>query len=247
MRPLAALAQRVFTRSLRDLDLLLAIGTPVAFLMVVTLGLRKVIDTGNVSYPQYVLPAVIVQSILLGTLTAADRAAKDKSSGITARLRTLPLNPATPLMARVSYSVMRDSIGMLAAVGVAHLMGFRFTGGIGHTVAFFATALCLTVGLALGADAVGSMGWELNDVSQLLLIPQLLLVVLSTGLAPVESFPDWVQPFVRYQPVSQISETLRGLAAGHVGAANLAVSAAWCVGILVVCAAFSLRLQTRRP
>ena len=247
MRPLAALTQRVFTRSLRDLDLLLAVGTPVAFLVIVTVGLQNVIDTGAVSYPQYVLPAVVVQSILLGTLTAADRAARDKGSGIDARLRTLPVPVTTPLLARLLYCLLRDSIAIAAAIAMAHVLGFRFSGGPGHTLAFIVIALSLTVGLSLGADSIGSLGWALNDASQLLLIPQLLLVVLSTGLAPVESFPGWVQPFVRNQPVSQLTETLRGLASGHVESANLAISVAWCVGMIVVFGAVALRLQTRRP
>ncbi len=247
MRPLAALTQRVFIRSLRDLDLLLAVLTPIAFLGIFTIGLQHVIDTGGVSYPQYVLAAVLVQSILLGTLTAADRAARDKDSGITARLTTLPVRTATPLLARLLYSLLRDGLGIAAGIALGYILGFRFSGGPGYTVAFIAVVLMLSVGLSLGADAIGSMGWALSDTSQLLLIPQLLLVMLSTGLAPVDSFPGWVQPFVRHQPVSQITETLRGLATGHVGVANLMVTLAWCLGFILVFGAIALRLQTRRP
>ena len=45
------------------------------------------IDTGGMSYPQYVLPAVIVQAMLFGALTTADRAARDQLSGFGVRLR----------------------------------------------------------------------------------------------------------------------------------------------------------------
>jgi ABC-2 type transport system permease protein len=50
-------------------------------------------------------------------------------------------------------------------------------------------------------------------------------------MAPVDSFPSWLQPFVRYQPVSQVTETLRGFATGNVIAINLATSIAWCLGL----------------
>ena len=83
-------------------------------------------------------------------------------------------------------------------------------------------------------------------VTQMLLIPQMLLVMLSTGMAPVDSFPDWLHPFVHYQPVSQVTQTLRGFTTGHVAVGNLMTSVAWCLGLLVVFAALAVRAQ-RRP
>jgi ABC-2 type transport system permease protein len=79
----------------------------------------------------------------------------------------------------------------------------------------------------------------------LLLIPQLLLVLLSTGMAPATAFPDWLQPFVRYQPISQVTETLRGFSVGHVIGSNVVSTVAWCLGLLVVFGAIALRIQRR--
>jgi ABC-2 type transport system permease protein len=77
------------------------------------------------------------------------------------------------------------------------------------------------------------------------MIPQLLFVLLSTGMAPVESFPNWVQPFVQYQPISQITETLRGLASGVIVPANLAITLVWCIGLLVGLGYLALKSQKR--
>ena len=110
--------------------------------------------------------------------------------------------------------------------------------------------LTLTLALSLAADAAGvwisgaSIARE-GGSSQVLLVPQLLLVMLSTGMAPVDSFPDWLHGFVRYQPVSQVTETLRGLASGHIEIGNLAITLAWCVGLLVVFGALAVRMQRR--
>jgi ABC-2 type transport system permease protein len=73
----------------------------------------------------------------------------------------------------------------------------------------------------------------------------MLLVMLSTGLAPADAFPDWLHSFVRYQPVSQVAQTLRGFATGHLVMSNLATSLAWCVGLLVVFGAIAVRIQRR--
>ncbi len=185
--------------------------------------LGNVIDTGGMSYPQYVLPVVIIQVIFLGALTTVDRAARDERSDFGDRLRTLPISAVTPLMARMLYCLFRGALGLLAAIAVGYVFGFRMFGGFVYAAAFAVLVLMLTLALSLAADAAGvlsvaSQGGIASSgaLSQLLLVPQMLLVMLSTGMAPVDSFPDWLHPFVRNQPVSQVTQTLRGFAAGHV-------------------------------
>jgi ABC-2 type transport system permease protein len=48
---LAALTERSVLGTVRDGDLLFAIGGPIAFFVCFNITLRKVIDTGGMSYP----------------------------------------------------------------------------------------------------------------------------------------------------------------------------------------------------
>jgi ABC-2 type transport system permease protein len=245
MTALAALTERVVIGTLRDLDLLFAILVPIVTLIGFNLALRNVIDTGGMSYVQYVLPAVVVQAMLIGSLTTADRAGREKASGFGMRLQTLPISAMTPLAARMLYCLLRGALALVAAIATGYVIGFRMDGGFGYAVAFVAVALMLTLALSFGADAVGTRVGRVETSSQLLLVPQLLLVLLSTGMAPVDSFPGWLQPFVRYQPVSLVTETLRGFASGHVVGSSLAASLAWCSGLLIVFGTIALRMQRR--
>jgi ABC-2 type transport system permease protein len=179
-------------------------------------------------------------------MTTADRAARDASSGFGVRLGTLPISAAAPLMARMTYCLIRGSLCLVTALATAYVFGFRMAGGVLYTAAFVIVVLALTLGLSLGADATGTRFSNWEAASQLLFIPQMLLMLLSTGFAPANAFPDWVQPFVRNQPLSQIAETLRGLAGGNVGLGNAGVTLAWCVGLLTVFGALAVRMQ-RRP
>jgi ABC-2 type transport system permease protein len=158
----------------------------------------------------------------------------------------MPMPAAVPLMARMLYCLLRGVLGLVAALAIAYLFGFRMSGGWLYAAAFVVISLFLTIALSLGADATGTRLSHMEASSQVLLFPQLMLVLLSTGLAPLNSFPDWVQPFVQYQPVSQVAETLRGLSTGHVVGGNLAATLAWCVGLLTVFGFVALRMQ-RRP
>jgi ABC-2 type transport system permease protein len=249
---LAALTERVMRVAMRD-DLPLAVVSPAASFLVFNFMLNNVIDTGGMSYAQYVLPVVIVQVIFMGALTTVDRAARDERGDFGDRLRTLPIPTMMPMMARMLYCLFRGILGLLAAIAVGYAFGFRVFGGLGYAAAFAALTLTLTLALSLAADAAGVLSEASRrkaktggGLSQLLVIPQLLLVMLSTGMAPVDSFPDWLHSFVRNQPVSQVTQTLRGFASGHVVAGNLATSLAWCLGLLVVFGAFAMRVQGRK-
>jgi ABC-2 type transport system permease protein len=243
MTPLVILT----TRTLRVAwgDLLFAVLTPIFALVGLTFLLRGVISTGHMSYAQYALPAIVVQAMLFGALTTTDRAAWEKASGLSSRMRTLPISPYTPLMARMAYCLIRGAAAVFTSFLAAYLLGFRLTTGFGYAAAFVVMALTLTLALSLGADATGSKAKRTEVASQLLMVPQMLLVMLSTGLAPAEAFPSWLQPFVRYQPISQITETLRGFTSGQVVMGNLGVSLAWCIGLLLVFGTFAIRLQGR--
>lgn len=245
MSAFAALTERSLKSSARDGGLILEILAPVAYLAGFTVALHGLVDTGGISYSQYLVPAVVVQGVLLVGLLTADRAARDRMWGMGERLAMMPIAAAIPVSARMVAALIRGALALIVAMIAGHAIGFRMTGGLAYASAFVLFALLLCLAVALGADALGSSIRSPTGASHLLFVPQLLLFTLSTGIAPENMFPDWLQPYVRNQPVSQVVETLRGLAVGHVADANLAASLAWCVGMMLVFGAITLRIQRR--
>ncbi len=245
MTAITALTERIVHTAVRDFDLALGVLVPAGTLLGLNGALRNIIDTGEMSYTDYLVPSIIVQAMLLGAVTTADRAGREQASGLTARLRTQPISLLAPMIARMLYCLLRGILSLAAALATAYLLGFRITGGIACTVAFVAIPLCLTLALSLGADATGTWLRRIGG-SQILLMPQLILILVSTGVAPAEAFPSWVQPFVRYQPVSQVTDTIRGLADGAVASNQLVITAGWCLGLLLVFGLIAVRVQ-RRP
>ncbi|WP_322861319.1 ABC transporter permease [Mycobacterium europaeum] len=245
MSALAALTERSLMSSARDGGLVFEILSPVAYLAGFSVALHGLVNTGSTSYPQYLLPAVVVQSVVFVALLTADRAARDQLHGMAKRLGTLPIAAAVPVTARMTATLLRGALALSVSIGAGYAFGFRMTGGLGYSVAFILVAMLLCLAVALGADALGSTASSVEGASYLLFVPQLLLFMLSTGIAPEKTFPGWLRPYVRNQPVSQISESLRGLATGHVVAANMAATLAWCLGMAVIFGAITLRMQRR--
>lgn len=247
MTAFVALTERILSTTLRD-DLPLAILAPVGYLLLFDFVFRNIIDVGPMTYAQYVLPAIVIQTMFLGAMTTVDRAARDRRSEFGVRLQTLPVPAVVPLMARMTYCVLRGIVSLAASIAVGYVLGFRIRGGFAYAVAFILFVLLMTLAISLAADAAGSRAAKTGIAqggtsSQLYMVPQMLLVMLSTGTAPIESFPDWLHPFVRNQPVSQVTETLRGFSGGHVVVNNLTTSLTWCLVLLVIFGPIALRMQ----
>lgn len=245
MTALTALTERALMSSARDGALIMELLLPVAYLAGFTVALHGLVDTGHMTYAQYLVPAVVVQSVVFVALITADRSARDHLSGLSERLGTLPISSAVPVSARMAATLIRAILALTVAMIAGYVIGFRITGGLGCAVAFVLIAMLLCLAVGLGADALGSSTNSTQGASQLLVVPQLLLFMLSTGIAPERTFPEWLRPYVRNQPVSQVAETLRGMASGHVSIGNVAASLAWCAGMILVFGAITLRLQRR--
>jgi ABC-2 type transport system permease protein len=245
MSALAALTERSLMSAARDGGMIYEMLSPIAYLAGFSVALNGLIDTDRVSYAQYLVPAVVVQSVLFIALFTGDRAARDRLHAVGERLATLPIAAAVPVTARMAATLMRAALAFSVAMVASYAIGFRMTGGVGYALAFVLITLLLCLAVALGADALGSSATSLEGVSHILFVPQLLLFMLSTGIAPEKTFPGWLRPYVRNQPVSQVTETLRGFASGHVAVSSLTAGVAWCVGMVLVFGALTLRLQRR--
>ncbi|SOX53603.1 ABC transporter [Mycobacterium ahvazicum] len=245
MSALAALTERSLVAATRDGEMIFEVLSPIAYLAGFSVALHGLIDTGPVTYSQYLVPAVVVQSMIFVGLLTADRAIRDHLSGLGVRLKTQPISAATPVTARMAATQIRAVLALLVALVAGYAFGFRMTGGLGYAIAFVFIALLLCLAVGLGADALGSSSNSLQGASYMLFVPQLLLFLLSTGIAPEKTFPGWLRPWVRNQPVSQVAETLRGLGSGHLLVNNLIISLAWCFGMVLVFGAITVRMQRR--
>lgn len=245
MSALSALTERSLMSAARDGEMIFEILSPAAYLAGFSVALHGLIDTGRISYTQYFLPAVVAQSMIFVGLLTADRAARDHVSGFGERMRTLPVAAVATVTARTAATQLRAVLSLVVALIAGYAFGFRITGGLGYAAAFLLISLLLCLAVGLGADALGSSAKTVQGASHLLFVPQLLLFMLSTGIAPEKTFPEWLRPYVRNQPVSQFAETLRGLATGHVILSNLAATLAWCLGMVLVFGAITLRMQRR--
>ena len=172
------------------------------------------------SYAQYLTPLIVLQAIWFAAVSAAFRSATDSVQGINRRFRAMPIASLTPLASRMTASMYRCCIALAVSVVCGHVIGFRFHGGVAHAIGFCFLVLLIGAALALIGDLIGIATQNPEATAPVMLVPQLTLGLASVGLQPVERFPDWIESFVRNQPLSQFVYALQALAGDSTSAAR---------------------------
>lgn len=249
------LTSRLVTPAVKSGEVLTSVFAPAAFTASFYIPLKTVMmfsGNGFSSYAQYMMPIVIMQAAAFTAIGAAFRSATDAVAGLDRRFGSMPIGSLVPVVARMSGNVFRLAIAMTAALICGHIIGFRFCLDTAHTLGFLAFSMLIGITLTLGADVIGTVSKSPEATTQALVLPPLIFGMLSTGLAPASQFPEWVQPFVRNQPISQWVIALRALAgdtkgnAGEVSWSLMGPPLLWAFGILLVCAPLAVRLSSRK-
>lgn len=184
-------------------------------------------------YINFLLPGIIAQSAIFGTLQTPIALIEDLDRGSIDRFRSLPIIRSAVLAARTSSDNMRTIFVLLLLFGVGILMGFDATAPALHVVAaltlmtFFSYAfswMMAALGLFIrNAEAMQTAGF-------LFVFP---LTFASSVFVPVSSMPEWLQVFARNQPVTQIVNATRSLMFGG-DLTSVWITLGWAVGILAI-------------
>jgi ABC-2 type transport system permease protein len=249
------LTVRVITPTLRNGEVLTQIAASVLFTAGFYIPLKQLMGAftlGMSSYAQYLMPLIALQAISFAAISGAFRSATDSVQGINRRFQSMPIAPLTPLGSRMSASMYRCCLALVISLLCGHVIGFRFYGDAGHTVGFVLLALLIGATLSFLGDLIGAATKNPEATTHLMVLPQLIFGLLSVGIQPVEQFPEWIQPFVRNQPVSQFVYALRALAGDSTDAAGAVTwsvtgpALAWALGLMVVLVPLHGFVSTRR-
>nr|WP_238559086.1 ABC transporter permease [Rhodococcus rhodnii] len=223
-----------------------AVLAPLIFTVGFYLPLRLVMRFQGIDYAQFVMPIIVLQAMAFTAISAAHRAATEASNGMNSRFQTMPVTTGVPLAARMTASLAHATVSLTAALIYGHVIGFRFESGLRDAVLFCVFALLVAFVLTTAADALGSLVRRPEITSQTLTIPQLVLGMFSAGFVPVTQFPEWAQGFVRNQPISQFSISMRAMADGSITWHLATPSLLWCVGLLAVFVPLAVWANVRR-
>jgi ABC-2 type transport system permease protein len=227
------LAGRNLRHAMTPTTVIAMVVTPLVFYLGFLAVFRRLFQAHGVDYAQYLPSAIVVMWISFTAVSAGGLFARDRQTGMLGRLRSMPVAPASVLAGRVVTDTVRALVSIVTVLAVGYVTGFRFSSA-GGALGFALVAIALTVVLTLGTSAAGLSSTEPEATAATLQLPTMPLLMISSAFTPVHAFPGWLQPIVRYSPVSAVIDTLRALASGASPGTALPRAAAWLAGLGVL-------------
>src|SRR6185437_4649091 len=230
----AVLTGRTMRHVTRSLDTIITTAiTPVAMMLLFVYVFGGAIDTGSVSYVNYMLPGILLITIASGVSYTALRLLMDMQGGIFERFQSLPIARSGVLWAHVLTSLTANVISLVVVVGVAVGIGFRSSAGVSAWLAVAGILILFTLALTWIAVIPGLTAKSVDGASAYA-YPLIFLPFISSAFVPTGTMPGPVRAFADNQPVTSIVNTIRDLFTRQPVGTAVWTALAWCVGILIV-------------
>jgi ABC transporter DrrB family efflux protein len=188
----------------------------------------------GVSYIDYLLPGILIQSVTFRASMTAIGLSDDLKLGVIDRFRSMPMARSAVLVGRTSADLVRNVLIISLMIAVGYIIGFRFQAGVvqalGCVVLVAAFALALSWIFAFVAFTVRSAE-AAQSAGFVVLFP---LVFASSVFVPVSSMPSWLQAFAKVSPVTLTANAARSLALVPGTPSSLGGAIAWIAGLLAV-------------
>jgi ABC transporter DrrB family efflux protein len=246
------LARRSILQTLRIPSLIVFVAIqPIMFVLLFRYVFGGAIQVPGGQYVNYLMPGIFVQTVAFGSITTGIGLAEDMERGLIDRFRSLPMASSAVLTGRTIADLARNLFTVLIMLVVGFAVGFRPQGTVIELVfgllllmgfSFAFSWIAAVVGISVGSvEAAQSGGF-------IWLFP---LTFASSAFVPVSTMPVWLRGFAQHNPVSVLSNSLRGLfhvdpsLTGADTRSAIIQSVAWIAGILLVFAPLAVARYRR--
>src|SRR5688572_24501727 len=129
--------------------------TPVLFLVMFTYLFGGAVSGSTGEYLQFILPGILVQSVLFVSVYSGVALNTDKTKGVVDRFRSLPIWRPAPLVGAVVGDSVRYVVASVIVVALGLVMGFDADGGVAGVLAAIAVVVVFAFGLSWAFTTLG--------------------------------------------------------------------------------------------
>lgn len=235
---------------IRNLDQLL--GTffqPIMFLVLFAAVFGGAIELAlpeNVSYLNFLMAGIIVQTVAFGSTTTAVAICNDLQKGIVDRFRSLPMNNLAVLNGHVISDVFRNTISTTVMLVVGLIIGFRPEADAIAWLQIVGILLLFTLAFSWMMAIIGVIAKSVEAVQWLTFVLIFPLTFASSAFVPTEGMPTILRVFAENQPITQVIEAIRALILGMPTDNYVIASVAWSLLAIVVAVPVASTLYRRK-
>ncbi len=226
---------RSFKHIFKNIDQLLSlVMQPLMFMLLFRYVFGGAIDTGPVSYVNYLMAGIIVQTSAFGASTTAMNVALDLKRGIVDRFRSLPMADSTVLIGHVTADLVRNMISTVVMILVGLLVGFRPTAGIQEWLLAAGILLSFTFAVSWVSAILGLLVRTVEAVMWISFMIIFPMTFASSAFVPTKDMPWILRVFAENQPVTHTIEALRGFTVGTPVGNHGWIALAWWAVITII-------------
>ena len=223
---------------LRNTDQLLgAFFQPIMFLVLFATvfggAISKALPPG-VSYLNFLMAGIIIQTVAFGSTTTAIAVCNDLQKGINDRFRSLPMANSAVLNGHVVADLLRNLISTAVMLTTGLIIGFRSHASALHWLTIVGLILLFTLAFSWLAAIVGVVAKSVEAVQWLTFVIVFPLTFASSAFVPTASMNSVLRAFAVNQPITQVVEAVRALILDKPVGNHLLLAVIWCLGILVL-------------
>lgn len=230
--------KRSSTHIIRNRDQLLgAFFQPIMFLVLFVAvfgGAVKGSLPPGVSYLDFLMAGIIVQTVAFGSTTTAVAICNDLAKGIIDRFRSLPMNNRAVLTGHVVSDLFRNTISTTVMLITGLIIGFRSSASFLDWMLIAGILLLFTFAFSWLMAILGVYAKSVEAVQWLTFVIIFPLTFASSAFVPAESMPTYLEKFAVNQPITQVVEAVRALMLNMPVGNHVTMSIVWSIGILVV-------------
>lgn len=241
------MTKRSIIHIIRSLDQMMSLVMfPIMFLLLNRYVLGGAIDTGEVSYANYLFAGILVQTLAFGANYTTINLAVDLQQGIVDRFRSLPMNSSALLIGHVTADLIRNFISAVIMIIVGFMVGFRPNADplewllvIGLSILFTLAISWLSAILGLLVKTLEAAQW----VGFVVIFP---LTFISSAFVPTDTMPPLLRAFAENQPITHCINAIRSLLVGTPMGNSGIMAVIWCIGIIAISMPVSIWLFNRK-
>ncbi|MGI5273007.1 ABC transporter permease [Nonomuraea sp. CA-218870] len=218
---------------------------PIMFLLLFTYVFGGAISGSTGDYLQFALPGLLVQNALFYTLSTAIGLNTDISKGVFDRLRSLPIARSAPLAGRIIADTFKQVWAFALLVGFGMVLGFRVTTGVAGLLGALALLVVVALAMSWMSVLIGLKASNPEKVQMFSFSVMMPLTFTSSALVDPATFPGWLATWAKVNPVTHLSDAIRGLLIGGSVAGPALISLLWAAGFMVVFAPLAIRVFRR--
>jgi oleandomycin transport system permease protein len=187
---------------------------PIIFVVLFVYVFGGAVAGNTHDYLQYVLPAIMVQTVLFSSLSIGVNLNGDIKKGVFDRFRSLPIPRSAPLVGAVLAEVVRFAVSVTVLMAFGYVVGFRVQTDPLSALAGCLLAIAFALCLCWVAVFLGTWAREAGAVQGIGFLVMFPLTFGSNMFVPTSSLPGWLQAWVKVNPVSHLTDAVRGLLVG---------------------------------